>query len=282
MAKQGSIKHYRQTGSAKVPASLPYGEIAIAKDGTIFAGNEQNSPVQAAPAIALHCTGQANETVTATLDDKQVTGTLDANGEATLKLPRTGVWAVTFGNGITQYVEAYFYGDYFLQDKPYLYKPGDACEALTGGWQARAWGGGYYDAARWGAQAPGLTMASDSMYISWPTSIQFRSGTVDIKQDVDLTRYKTLRIKYSRQCVKSICNLYVTRRNGAQADSLEVARVNLAHWDSTSKNNIEASLDISNITGAYDIAIGMFNSVDTTGASQGYVHTTVHEIWLEG
>lgn len=282
MAKQGSIKHYRQTGSAKMPASLPYGEIAIAKDGTIFAGNEQNSPVQAAPAISLHCTGQANETVTATLGDKQVTVTLDADGTGTLWLPCTGLWYVQFENGILQPLEAYYYGDYHLMDKPYLYKPGDACERVTGGWQARAWGGGYWDATRFGATAPGLTMASDSMYIRWPTGGSWKSGTVDIKKDVDLTRYKTLHIKYSRQCQDAICNLYVTRRNGAQADTLAVARASLVYWTSVSQNNITAAIDISGITGAYDIAIGMYNNVDSNGTSNGYVHTTVHEIWLEG
>ena len=48
MAKQGNIKHYRQEGPSKIPAALPYGEIAIAKDGTIFAGNEAGTPVQVA------------------------------------------------------------------------------------------------------------------------------------------------------------------------------------------------------------------------------------------
>lgn len=46
MAKQGSIKHYRQTGSAKAPPALPFGELAVAKDGTLFVGNEANVPVQ--------------------------------------------------------------------------------------------------------------------------------------------------------------------------------------------------------------------------------------------
>ncbi|MEG2596653.1 MAG: hypothetical protein RR989_09250 [Ruthenibacterium sp.] len=45
MAKQGNIKHYRQTGAAKKPTALPFGEIAIAKDGTLYTGNESNVPV---------------------------------------------------------------------------------------------------------------------------------------------------------------------------------------------------------------------------------------------
>ena len=52
MAKQGSIRHYRQAGATKAPAALGYGELAVAKDGTVYAGNEQNKPV--APAASSH------------------------------------------------------------------------------------------------------------------------------------------------------------------------------------------------------------------------------------
>lgn len=46
MAKQGSIKHYRQNGDAPAPEALPYGELAVAKDGTVFAGDENGTPVK--------------------------------------------------------------------------------------------------------------------------------------------------------------------------------------------------------------------------------------------
>ena len=45
MAKKGSIKHYRQVGDAREPAVLPYGELAVAKDGTVFAGNQHGQPI---------------------------------------------------------------------------------------------------------------------------------------------------------------------------------------------------------------------------------------------
>ena len=50
MAKQGSIRHYRQEGDEKAPESLPYGELAVAKDGTVYAGNEEEMPVELATA----------------------------------------------------------------------------------------------------------------------------------------------------------------------------------------------------------------------------------------
>ncbi|MEG0897428.1 MAG: tail fiber domain-containing protein [Ruthenibacterium sp.] len=58
MAKQGSIKHYRQSGAVKQPASLPFGELAVAKDGTIYAGNESNAPVSKTE-NAAQCSGNA-------------------------------------------------------------------------------------------------------------------------------------------------------------------------------------------------------------------------------
>lgn len=58
MAKQGSIRHYRQAGATKAPAALGYGELAVAKDGTVYAGNEQDKPVALAVASHTHTKAQ--------------------------------------------------------------------------------------------------------------------------------------------------------------------------------------------------------------------------------
>lgn len=58
MAKQGSIRHYRQAGTTKAPAALGYGELAVAKDGTVYAGNEQDKPVALAAASHTHTKAQ--------------------------------------------------------------------------------------------------------------------------------------------------------------------------------------------------------------------------------
>lgn len=39
---------YRQMGTRRVPAALPYGQLAVAKDGGVFAGNENGVPVEIA------------------------------------------------------------------------------------------------------------------------------------------------------------------------------------------------------------------------------------------
>ena len=58
MAKQGSIKHYRQSGTTKAPSSLPYSELAVAKDGTLYVGDESDVPVEQAKAAHTHTAAQ--------------------------------------------------------------------------------------------------------------------------------------------------------------------------------------------------------------------------------
>ena len=43
--KQQSVKNYRQEGEARSPSELGFGEIAVSKDGSVFAGDESDLPV---------------------------------------------------------------------------------------------------------------------------------------------------------------------------------------------------------------------------------------------
>ena len=43
--KEQTVKNYRQEGAERIPAALGFGEIAVAKDGSTFAGDELNKPV---------------------------------------------------------------------------------------------------------------------------------------------------------------------------------------------------------------------------------------------
>lgn len=271
MAKQGSIKHYRQTGSAKMPASLPYGEIAIAKDGTIFAGNEQNSPVQAAPAISLHCTGQAGDIVTATLGDKQVTVTLDADGTGALLLPCTGLWYVQFENGILQPLEAYYYGDYYLMDKPYLYKPGDVCESITGGWQARALpyaapGSQYHSYG----YKPSLTLTADFMRFAFGANAQY-SGAIETVRDIDLTRYSRICLRCDKTTTTDATFMMGVFNRASSYFSQYLA----TYAQITGVSNVKFAMDVHALSGAYDIGI-------IARSHNGTSTMTIYEIWLEG
>lgn len=49
------VKLMTQTGDSAIPASLPYGQGAVAKDGTVYFGDENNTPVsQVATAKTLN------------------------------------------------------------------------------------------------------------------------------------------------------------------------------------------------------------------------------------
>ena len=43
--KEQTVKNYRQEGAERIPTALGFGEIAVAKDGSTFAGDELNKPV---------------------------------------------------------------------------------------------------------------------------------------------------------------------------------------------------------------------------------------------
>ncbi|MEG2501247.1 MAG: hypothetical protein RSA78_09290, partial [Oscillospiraceae bacterium] len=75
MAKQGSIKNYRQTGANSAPPSLPFGEIAISKDGILYAGNENNVPIGMYGANLLDNTDFAHP-----INQRNVSGTITAAG----------------------------------------------------------------------------------------------------------------------------------------------------------------------------------------------------------
>ncbi|MEG2923701.1 MAG: hypothetical protein RR848_04435 [Oscillospiraceae bacterium] len=75
MAKQGAIQHYRQTGANPAPPSLPYGEIAISKDGILYAGNENNVPMGMYGANLLDNTDFAHA-----VNQRGVSGTITATG----------------------------------------------------------------------------------------------------------------------------------------------------------------------------------------------------------
>ncbi|MEG0340297.1 MAG: hypothetical protein RR573_10310, partial [Oscillospiraceae bacterium] len=78
MSKQGSIKHYRQTGANPAPQSLPFGEIAISKDGIIYAGDVNNlpSPQKCNYSLQEHDTGR-KWTDGKPIYEKTIVGTLN-------------------------------------------------------------------------------------------------------------------------------------------------------------------------------------------------------------
>ena len=88
--KQGNIKHYRQYGETKTPAELPYGELAIAKDGTVYAGNEENKP------IAQQRAGDTAAAATKLATARKI-GNASFDGTANITLDQMGALAKSRG-----------------------------------------------------------------------------------------------------------------------------------------------------------------------------------------
>ena len=84
MAKQDVIKHYRQAGETAAPASLPYGELAIAKDGTLYAGNEEGVPVS-----RVEVAGKSEQLGEHALADLMLKETYDPDKKGLPYIPRS-------------------------------------------------------------------------------------------------------------------------------------------------------------------------------------------------
>lgn len=80
-----SIKTYRQTASASTaspPPTLSYGEIACDKDGTIYVGNSDNSPVSRVSYAVSAGTANSATTATTATNATGVTGNIKGYGIA--------------------------------------------------------------------------------------------------------------------------------------------------------------------------------------------------------
>ena len=136
----------------------------------------------------------------------------------------------------------------------WLYNKGDECISVTGGWQSRAWKEDSNPA--YSAVAPTLTKNADSMHIIFPASN--KSGVVEIKKDIALSGYNTLKI-----ILKSINNYTsdnVTPRLMIVPRSVTYWYDAVVGFVSFNKGQSgEYSIDLTALSlseSAYDIAIG--------------------------
>lgn len=84
MAKQDTVKHYRQAGDSPAPSTLPFGEVAVAKDGTIYAGDEKNKPVS-----RVEVAGKSEQLGEHALADLMLKETYDPDKKGLPYIPRS-------------------------------------------------------------------------------------------------------------------------------------------------------------------------------------------------
>jgi hypothetical protein len=126
---------------------------------------------------------------------------------------------------------------------------GDECVATTGGWTTRTW------RRNSGAGTSGTTTLkknSNNIEAIWASASGEHSAVLEVVNDVDLTNVNTIDVKYdlSHYPYHSGCIMAINRAT--------------TYWDQAavkvdvvSGNNISASIDVSKLSGSYDIALGL-------------------------
>ena len=169
----------------------------------------------------------------------------------------------------------------------WLYKLGNEFTDITGGWQARAWTG---NGSIWSAVAPGLTKNASSMVATMPDKYTSgKSGVIEIRNNVDLTAYRTLHLRLDFNLGGSGWN-----EDGYSRFYLVTAPVRSGNWTSSSvfsallqcenhransnwaATNREYSLDISGVAGAQDVFVGCAWAYQLNAST-----LTIKEVWLE-
>lgn len=157
----------------------------------------------------------------------------------------------------------------FIQPILYIYKEGDECINVTGGWDFNNCS---YSSA-FSKNNGHLTKNSTNFYGTLPTywSIYYR-GT---SNKIDLSNYNKLKCKISNytSATNSAFDIYVSYED---ANFLNKTPVASARNTTTGESVLE--LDISQIFSAYNIFISLFCGSASGGAGAS---VTVSEIWLE-
>ena len=155
-----------------------------------------------------------------------------------------------------------------------LYWYGNECADVSGGWQARGWA---RQSSGSNAVAPTLTLADGCMEIT-PGSGTYACGVVEVLANQDLTDVNQLTIDFEAEAVKyDVLYLSVISRT-ATYTSAAVASVQLySITTETTVTRTTATLDVSDISGSYDVAIVVNNNWSSGAGGTIKVHSVVKE-----
>lgn len=151
--------------------------------------------------------------------------------------------------------------------KTYLYKAGDTCTSITGGWESVV----TLPTSYWGSGVSKGTMNSDNIYLKATSGRTFQYRTTSNK--IDFSDYSKLWIEYSHtQKTGTYAHTIIRLFNELSESGDWVKRSNELAY-TTSKAT--AYMDVSDVTGSYYVSVS--GSVENTGAVDFYVYN----IWLE-
>lgn len=222
-------------------------------------------------AATIHITYPAGSTCTAT-DGTTTLSAPDTSGTWVCVVPNAGAWTISCADGDSQTSSVVTIStdgeekSVTLSYMLYLYNQGDTCDAVTGGWQARALGLSSNSDAR----APDVAVNEGTITLTATYEYDtFSSGVYEIINNVDVSSFASISI-----AISSVANL------GKGAFFLAVFDRSISSWGSGDCANAKAStqitdagtfsLDISSISGECAIGIMTRNDYSATGPSMEF------------
>ena len=150
----------------------------------------------------------------------------------------------------------------------WLYINGNECKGLTGGWQARGWG---WSTSQTTAANMSVVNEEERLAIT-ASGGGLVSGVGEIVEDYDLTNVSTLTIDYELVGENFLVYLMVIPRNsrylGTYTEGIELG----GHSGAVAVPRQTRTLDVSALTGTYDIAIGFNTSWASEKSMTAYMY----------
>lgn len=210
------------------------------------------------PFAVIGVTYPEGSTCTCTDGTKTLTAK-GTSGRAIFNIPYAGTWTVTCTNGddtTSQAVSITAEGQnesVALSFDRFIYKDGDLCTALTGGWQGR---GLSATESEGNESKPTVTNTSDSLKVVFnPDGTYEAGGIVEPKLDIDLTDVKTISLTYKTSGWEgtTVSFLQVIDRSSCQYFFTDyVSRLELNVSVDSYKT---VSLNVANLSGSYDVIV---------------------------
>ena len=236
------------------------------------------------------------DTVTAMKDGKTVNGVWSSTESRfeISKIRELGTWTVTATDGsktATQDVLVDAATEYeILMDlyKLWLYREGEECEGVTGGWTHKRQESNNSNGT-WTGGTVTLSKNTDNMLLSVTASSSYQSAVLVHQTPVDLTGYTKLCVEYgditgtspgSNRCNMAVSNSGKDFYYPDSGDCVATMIVNASHESIFYANSV-ATMDISKINGEKYISpaflYGVYGSVSTQPAKSA----VVKNVWLE-
>lgn len=164
----------------------------------------------------------------------------------------------------------------------WLYKNGNEYIDVTGGWQARALAiNSNFSGSGNSTVKPTLTKNANNMVMSLSRSgtITTTSGIVEVIKDIDLTNINTIKGVFEKIVASGTFDssqrfgllVVVMPRTATYFDTNSVAQFSKQYTQAVTETDISFEVDVSSLSGSYDIAIGMSLYYNSSAAQQATV-----------